>query len=1123
MSGVWPLIWQRLRAGWRMLAVLAFGILVAATLLAAAPVYTRVMNDVGLETSLEEQIGSASRNGLIRFGLPLGTQEAADEYRRILSLQAEEIGWFTGSEVRAGTLAPITLGREGQSPPADQFRQLVSLQTLTGFADHVVVREGRLPEPSDDPGRIEAVLSPAGAALAGLRPGDRIVAGLTFDDCNRPPPTQDPEEARARARFPCVPQTSTALSARVSVVGIIEALDPTESFWSAGSFFFTSPPLPEQEGPTIPVLLPEETFFGALPRALPRLRVDYRHTSFADISKLDSANLDDARASLARLRDRAQDSGLIPDLAMAGPLQDFGRRASFSQVTLLVLLLQVVGIAVYYVLLVSSLLAERRAEEIAMLRSRGATVRQIVGIAAIEALILGVAAALLAPFLAAAVVAGLGKTGTFKTISDGGLLAYQLVPEAFLYALAGAGIAVLAVVIPAFFAARRSMIGFLHSSARPDRPFIQRYYIDFALAGLAALALWELNQRGSVFDPRSVGGWSADPLLLLSPLLLILAVGAMLFRFLPLLLRLLSGLVAMTAGPGMTLGLWQLTRSPARYTQLALLVVMAAAVGTFAATYSATTSRSQEERALFQAGADLRTTGLGRLDRLTPAEVRETLNAIPGVEGGAAALRASLPLGPTPALQDSVQVLGIDPASAPSLLWFRSDFADEDIDGLSRRLMGSPAGGAGIALPLEPVAIGLWAGLSTPRQQTTMWLRTVDGRGVFRLHELGQLDFTGYKYFQVPLQREQEGIQFPVSLLGVILTQSQNINDPSRGNLYIEDITTGDSDGVETVVEDFEGPFRWSAVRTATRNRDAVSLTNQNQRRGSGAAQLSMLVGSSVPIRGLLVSDPNIPLPAVASQRLLDRIGIPSGSELELVIGSVAVPLSVQATARLFPTLDDSAAGFVVINQDHLFFYSELLNQSSQRQPTEAWLKIPGDPTQRATTMREIEARTGILASQMIDVQKAIEETEADPIVRAGGSGVLLIALLASFAILALGFALTLYLGGQSRTLEVSVLRAVGIAPPQIFVMIGLEYLLVAAVGLVVGTIAGLRISDTMLSFLNVTEDGGRIVPPFELVTSWGTVGFAFLATGLAFAVGVLALAVFFLRLPVSRILRLTR
>jgi hypothetical protein len=48
-------------------------------------------------------------------------------------------------------------------------------------------------------------------------------------------------------------------------------------------------------------------------------------------------------------------------------------------------------------------------------------------------------------------------------------------------------------------------------------------------------------------------------------------------------------------------------------------------------------------------------------------------------------------------------------------------------------------------------------------------------------------------------------------------------------------------------------------------------------------------------------------------------------------------------------------------------------------------------------------------------------------------------------------------------------------------------------------------------------------VPPFSLATQWDTVGVAFMVAGIAFIAGVLGLVVYFLRLPVSRVLRLTR
>jgi putative ABC transport system permease protein len=191
--------------------------------------------------------------------------------------------------------------------------------------------------------------------------------------------------------------------------------------------------------------------------------------------------------------------------------------------------------------------------------------------------------------------------------------------------------------------------------------------------------------------------------------------------------------------------------------------------------------------------------------------------------------------------------------------------------------------------------------------------------------------------------------------------------------------------------------------------------------------------------------------------------------------------------------------------------------------PNEVWLKLPDDPLARDQAKQELSNRFNIPAQQITDVQEVLKRVRSDPVVRAGGTGILLLAVLASFTILALGFGLVLYTGGQARTVEVAVMRAMGFSRPQIFSMVSLEYLLVAVIGLIVGTIAGLRISVTMLSFLNVTEDGSKVVPPFALATQWSTVGLSFAVIALAFAIGILALVYYFLRVPMTRFLRLTR
>jgi ABC-type antimicrobial peptide transport system permease subunit len=1125
IQGIWPLVRERIGAHWQLLAVLVFGMLVAATLLAASPIYTRVMSDLGLEYSLRERLERSSRTTAIRFGLPLGTAPAALEKQTIAALMDERLSWFTSSEVRYGAVQrDLTLAREGEPVPTGRFRTVLTLQTVSGLEDHVRVVDGRLPAGASDSQAIEVAMPAEAAAFLGVGPGARFFATHTYDDCYRLPPTDDPEEARERARFPCVPQTFVTLGVPLELVGVVEQIDAEDPYWAAtGRLTFVRPSGTDAEGPIVPVILSERGFYSDLPRLLPGIPSEFRLTSFADITRLNSANIGGLRDDLLALRGSLQAREAIGDIPMAGAIDDFTRRSSFNQIPLLILLLQVVGISVYYVVLVSSMLVERRAEEIAMLRSRGASVGQVTLIAAMEATLLGIVAALVAPFVAAGIVALLGKTGTFAGVSGGDFLPFTVLPVAFGYAAAGSAIAIIAVVVPTFFMARRSMVQFLHGAARPRKSFIQTYYIDVAFAGLAAYAFYELNQRGSVFDPRSVGGWSADPLLMLSPLILILAVGTLLFRFLPMLLAFVARLMKPTAGAGTILALWQLTRSPGRYTQLALLVIMAGAVGTFAATYGATTDRSQEERARYEVGMDVRTSSTGNLRNMDSQQMRERVLQIEGVEEAAVAFRGGFTLGPLPGFGSQIDVLGLDPAHAASVLWFRNDFASESLDSLLRRLVGSPSGGQGIVLPDQPVAITAWVNPQPARGGTTLWVRTRDAIGTFRMYELGQIDHEGYQQLAASFDAQRDGIVYPLSIVGLTLSQPPGITDAGRGDLFIDDIGVVDVSGRATVVEDFSGPFRWEPLRTATRNRDTALQTYQGQHSGQAAAQFSFRIGTSVQNRGMIVSDPNLPVPAIASTRFLARTGLSVGSEVELVVGGLILPVTIRGATSLFPSMADPSDGFLIVNQEHLYYFTGLTGQTAARAPSEVWLTLSSDPEDRSLALRRLTQDLGIVRTQIINVEEVLDRVRTDPVIRAGGSGILLIALVAALAILGLGFGLTLYIGGQLRTVEVSVLRAVGLSRSHVFAMVALEYALVAALGLIIGTVAGLRISATMLSFLNVTEQGHPLIPPFALETRWDMLGLAFSLVVVAFAVGIVVLAVYFLRVPVSRILRLTR
>jgi hypothetical protein len=70
--------------------------------------------------------------------------------------------------------------------------------------------------------------------------------------------------------------------------------------------------------------------------------------------------------------------------------------------------------------------------------------------------------------------------------------------------------------------------------------------------------------------------------------------------------------------------------------------------------------------------------------------------------------------------------------------------------------------------------------------------------------------------------------------------------------------------------------------------------------------------------------------------------------------------------------------------------------------------------------------------------------------------------------------------------------------------MLAFEYALVVVVGLGVGVYLGLVVGRQMLSFLNVTENGARVVPPFILQTQWNVVGLGVAAVLIIFGVALL-------------------
>ena len=638
------------------------------------------------------------------------------------------------------------------------------------------------------------------AAVARLQVGDRFLLIEEVDNCDRIIPQG------LQPQLPCDLKMFVRYTVPAVLTGLIAIENEDASFWASASRRYVMPSAPlADSGLVAPMVAHVDALLGDLAVRYPGQRLNLRWNVFADVDRLDQGNFERARADILGLN---QDLRVYRGYAaspLAVTLAAFGRSADFQRAPLTILLVQIAAIALFYVALISVAVVERQGEQIALLRGRGSSTAQIVALYALEGLALGLPAILVAPFIAGGVTALLGFTPVFSDISGGELLPVSFEPLAFPLAALGALLSIVALTAPAFVVARRGPQGQRRALARPTAGFLQRYYLDVVLVGFALLALWELNQRDSVYTPSATGGVSSDPLLLASPALIIAAAAAVLARLYPIALRIIVRVAGRVAGVAVAMGLWQLVRRPGPYTQLALLLMMAVAVGIFAASYTSTTERSYEDRARFASGVELRASaGDATFLPADPAKLEGELAAIEGVEAGSAVMRLAGEIATPNSSGPEVAVLGVS-GKAGDLLWWRDDFAEGTLESILDRvdsgeiLMGMP-------IPPGSAELSVWVNPALDRSTVTVWARVRDATGRHDLLPFGKLDFRGWRELRAPI--EDDGFRplvEPLSLIALILTEPINQFNASNEPVYIDDLSSVDPDGTLNLLEGFEG------------------------------------------------------------------------------------------------------------------------------------------------------------------------------------------------------------------------------------------------------------------------------------------------------------------------------
>ncbi|MFJ9113189.1 FtsX-like permease family protein [Streptomyces sp. NPDC102283] len=1044
----------RVRAHRLLLSAAVLAVLLTTSVLAALTAFSGSVGDAALRHTLTH--GSAASAALVVSASVDHEQRAeADEAVREASRAA-----FDGLPVTVGKLessGSYALPRSLQDPAARSGEP-----DLTHFAaldpSRVRIAEGKAPAASDGAGSVQVALPVVAAEALKLKPGARLTVTDRLRDKKQ----------------------------RVLVTGVYEAADRSAPYWQLDPLggrgvrklaFTTYGPL---------LTAPSVLASGVLAEG------ETSWLASADFAELTTGSMEGLRGASAAAPKALEAapvfaSGITARTSLPTVLDQLDRALLVSRSTLMIVAVQLVLLAAYALLLVARLLNSERDGERELLRARGGSRGRITSFAAIEALLLAVPAAVVAPLLAGPLTGLLAERSALSRI---GLKVQEAsTGTVWLVSAAVALACALAVVAPSLTAGaggRRTRAASLPGPVRAGA--------DLGLLLIAAVAYWQLDrQSGSgALSGDQAGNLGIDPLLVTAPALALLAGTVLTLRLLPPAAKLAERRAAKGRGLPAALAGWQFSRRPLRGAGPVLLLVLSVAMGMLAIGQSASWNRSQSDQADFGSGASVRLVG----GHGSGPAAAGAYSALEGVRQAAPAFRADVEVSGG----RTAEVLALDTAHADERMLMRADLADGSPRQLFEAIAPERAPRPGLVLPEDSTRVKLDLRITTESKPSGDSLYPdPDPPVVTVLLE----DRYGLPYRAlagpVPVDGRPVQASFPVSAAGGLAVTGIEVDGaaPSdyarKHRVSVSDVRAVAGSGAERPVPAPES-VRWDAAMTLTEFGEDRPGKPPVRNGASGLPDFTYDTGvdnednwepTSGTLRITAARPKAAAVRAVATDAYLKSTNAKLGDEIDLTLAGNTVRVTLAEAVRRLPTTEpDGSSGAEETAADDggallldLKAVTEVLahRPTATIEATEWWLSAaPGDAAKAAAALRSLPDTD---PAQVLVRAEAAQRLVDDPLGAGPQSALRAVAVVAA-ALAAVGFAVSASGSRRERSAELGVLRALGAPRRRLARMIAAEQGVLIALALLIGLGIGTVLTRAVVPLIVLTGQADRPVPP---------------------------------------------
>src|SRR5579885_633492 len=674
LSSVITLALWRLRRTWFLLLITTLGLITTVIVACSIPLFSTVTGTAGMRNILSAPPDSATISvSVVNQGL--STTIVHDVLHQIDPLIRQHIGPYL--ENTPDFAMNTNNARIISPPPAPRLYNLTFMSaSAKQMSSYTQMVEGRMPRATAGD-ETEIMLTPAAAQLMQVSVGSLITLNMAFADTaiqTRFFPGQGRDPAILQ-HFP-----NTTINARV--VGLFTVSQTNQAYWHGQNLDVTEQQLsPGRSLLRFTFLTANGAFLSTFDQIAQSIHIPavfapytlswYYHLDPARtiISQLDAltTQLRSLQTAMTNKFGDTQSIGfgngdnastypyieqvfLLSDV-LSGPggqsiLEQLSARIAATRIPVTIVGLQIIALILFFVSLVADLLVDRQADAIAVLRSRGASGRQVFFSLLTQALSLSVIALLIGPPLALLVVYFFAQDaltpveqGALNLITDHPI---QTMLGTAAYAVAIALVAVVTMAMSLRRAIGMDVLAIRKEAARSTRrPFWQRLNLDIVAAIIAligyAISLY-LTSIGGFLDTGTQTLITA-PLTLVAPFFLAIGCILLFLRLFPILLQLAARLAERSRSAPVMLALAQMARVPRQSVRMIMLLTFTTAFAIFSLIFTSSQYQYAIDLASYETGADFSGTTHAS-DNSSLADVMADYQSIPGVLSATAGFAA---------------------------------------------------------------------------------------------------------------------------------------------------------------------------------------------------------------------------------------------------------------------------------------------------------------------------------------------------------------------------------------------------------------------------------------------------------------------------------------------------